>query len=462
MYAGLLACALSLTAPDMGLAGEPPGLRTQVDLPALVQRLLPAVVNITILKQRPMASGHMPTGGETMVGPITEVGSGFIIDPSGYVVTNRHVIQDAYRIMVTLAGGDSYAGHVVAINGAPDLALLKIDAAEPLPTVPFGNSEALEVGDAVVAIGNPLGLASSVSVGVVSALNRDVHTTLFDNFIQTDAAINHGNSGGPLFNTQGEVVGVNWALVQPEHEGGSIGLGLAIPSDTVNFVVSHMRQYGRLRPGWVGVGLQGVTQDIASAVGRTSLKGSIVTNVVPGGTAAGVLRPGDIVLAFDGRPTRDTRAVARAIASSTPGTTVPVRLWRDGQEQELPIKVANWPEGPGNPSGTWTMPDRGQRISAPSLGMTLAPLSAEFRERHKLPETQEGVAVLGVAANSPGADAGFTAGDVIVQIKDAPIDSMEDMHATVEQVLAARERSVLVLVRNEAGFRWLVVPTDAK
>jgi serine protease Do len=448
--------------PAASHAGESPGLREQVNLPGLAQRLLPAVVNIAILKQRPMADGRMPEGGERMVGPISEVGSGFIIDPAGVIVTNRHVVQDAYRITVTLNGGDTFAGEVLAINEAPDLALLRINAPASLPTVPFGDSEALAVGDAVMAIGNPLGLSSSVSVGVVSALNRDARTTMFDNYIQTDAAINHGNSGGPLFNMKGEVVGVNWALIQPQRQGGSIGLGLAIPSDTAAFVVSHMREYGRFRPGWIGVDLQSATQDIARAAGRSSLGGSIVTNVVPGGPAADVLRPGDIVLAFGDRPTPDTRALSRAIASTSPGTTATIRLWRDGQDLQLPVKVANWPEGPSNPAGTWTMPDRGRRVSEPTLGMMFAPASAELRQRYDLAETQEGVVVAGVAANSPGADAGFQTGDVIVQIKDAPIGSMADMRVPVEKVLAARERTMLVLVRNSAGFRWLVVPTDVK
>ena len=447
--------------PALALAGEPPTERT-IDVPRLVKSVLPAVVNISILKQAKMANGRTPEGAQEMVAPEREVGSGFIIDPAGYIVTNRHVIADAYNITVTLQGGFTYDAQVVSTNEKPDLALLKIDAGHPLPTLRFGESDDLEVGDTVIAIGNPLGLASSVSTGVVSALNRNVDVTSFDNYIQTDAAINHGNSGGPLFNAEGEVVGVNWALIEWSQGAGSIGLGLSIPSHTVQFVVDHMRRYGHLRPGWIGVQMQTLEYDLALAVGRKEPGGALISHVDPASPALKVLEVGDVVLSFDGKPTADIRALARLAASAEPGSTHPVTVWRDGQEVALQVPIANWPTGPGNPVGDWKMPDRGERISRPNLGMKLSAITDADRGQFKLPANQQGVIVEAVAANSPGADVGFKKGDVILQIEDMPVGNMLDLESAVTHVMGERLPKVPVLVRQGETYRWLAVPTDVK
>ena len=364
----VLALVLLPGAAGPARAEEPPSVRGNPELTALIASLLPAVVNITILKQRAPESGPMPQGEAMMMaGPVTEYGSGFVIDPAGYVVTNRHVIAQAYRITVTFDNGRAYQAKVLSTNEAPDLALLKIDSADPLPTVRFGDSSRLRVGETVVAIGNPLGLSSSVSVGIVSALHRNVDESMFDDFIQTDAAINHGNSGGPLFNIRGEVIGVNWALIAAgSGVAGSDGLGLSIPSNLAAWVVDEMRKYGRIQPGWIGVDLQGVTQDIAEAVGRTTYDGGLVAGFAPGSEAAGVLREGDLILEFDGHHADDVRTLSRVIASTAPGTSATARVWRDGKVIEVTLKMAPWPAGPTNPAGQWVMPSLGRRVTEPN------------------------------------------------------------------------------------------------
>lgn len=446
--------------PSPARAGEPPQLRRDIDLPALVNSLLPSVVNISILKQQPMRNGHMPEGEEKMVEPVRLVGSGFVIDSAGFIVTNRHVVEDAYKLTVTCNDGRSYPGQVVSMIYEPDLALMRIAAESALPPVPFANIEGLMVGDAVIAIGNPLGLSSSVSVGVVSALNRDLRTSMFDHYIQTDAAINHGNSGGPLFNLKGEVVGVNTALFQPAPDGGSIGLGLAIPADTVSFVVAQMLRYGRVRPGWIGADLQAVTQDIARAAGRTGLGCTIVTHIQPGSPATDILHPGDIVLTMNGSAVPDFRALARNIARTEPGTTVALTVWRDRQSVDLQVKVVDWPPGPDNPTEISKMAERGKRVSSPSMGMTLDDAPPALISKLDLPPDRPGVVVIDVAANSPGADAGFMKGDVITRVQSTPIAHLADLRAAARRAMEMRHQSVLVLVKNQAGFRWLAVPTD--
>jgi serine protease Do len=454
---------LACLAPAWG--ASPPATRAaqEVDLPALVRPLLPAVVNISILKQPPAPAGGAAQGGQDMAKPMTEVGSGFIIDPDGYIVTNRHVVAQAYKVTVTFNDGSSVPAQVLATNERPDLALLKVEVDRKLPTVAFGNDQDLTIGDTVFAIGNPLGLASSVTVGIVSALNRDVGESMFDSFVQTDAAINHGNSGGPLFNVKGQVIGVNWALISQLDKGGSIGLGLAIPAQTAAFVVDHMRRYGRLKPGWIGADLQLVTDDIARAVGLPAMTGGIVASILPDKPAARAgLREGDVVLAVNAVPTRDVRAVSRAILASEPGRRVRVRIWRDDRTLDLPITVEDWPNDATHPAGAPVMPARGQRMNGMNLGLRLSELDDQLRQQYRLAGAQQGVLVLGVAANSPAADAGFAAGDIIVRVQNTPITSNAELEKAVWAVWDAGRPRVLVLVRNEKGTRWIASPVPAR
>jgi serine protease Do len=457
----MLAAALVATVPAS--AAAPPQTREGVDLVALSRALIPAVVNITILKQRLDEKGDTREGAEPMTTPITEVGSGFVIDPAGYIVTNRHVIANAYMITVTFGDMSAYPARVIATNEYPDLAVLKIDAGRDLPIVRFGDSGKVKIGDTVMAIGNPLGLATSVTAGIVSAINRNVQVGFaFDNFIQTDAAINHGNSGGPLFNTAGEVIGVNWALIQESKTGGSIGLGLAIPSDDAAFVVDQMRKYGRLKPGWIGIKAQQVTQAIADAAGLDRIEGGIIAEVEPGSPSAKVLQPGDIVLAVNDQPVPDARHLVRAIGTHSAGTSLTMTVFRNGKSIDVQTTVEPWPPTGPNPWGEWVMPNRGKRVSEPSFGMKLEPLTEAILKKFKLPAGTKGVAIVEVAANSPGADAGFKAGDVIIRLQDKPINSPDDLRKGWDELRQSRHTSVLVLVRNEKGVTWVATPVDPK
>ena len=450
----LLVAALPANA-GAPLAVQLPGL------PDLVETLLPAVVNITILKQQPPPNGRVPQGGEDLSLPVQEIGSGFIIDPDGYIVTNRHVVAEAYKVTVRLHDGTPYPATVLATNERPDLALLKIKADHPLPTVPLGNSEALRIGQTVIAIGNPFGLSSSISVGVVSALNRNVEQTQIDDFVQTDAAINHGNSGGPLFNLQGEVVGVNWALVEWEKGAGSIGLGLAIPSNDVAFVVDHMRRYGRLRAGFVGVRLQEITPELAGALGLSGTTGGIVASVWPTGPAAKAgLREGDVVLQFGARRTTDVRALLRAMGTNLPGTTAPLTFWRDGQVSTVPVNVAEWPKEVEmyDPAGAPVMPNRGRRMTSPDLGLHMAAITDALRQEHGLAPTQAGVLVLGVAANSIAADIGMAPGDVIVRVQENKVATPGEVLQNLDALRQQGRRAAVLLVQSPSRPHWVPAP----
>ncbi len=305
---------------------------------AVAQKTMPAVVNISTWRvKQPEQPGGSPRRVKTY-------GSGFIIDPSGIIVTNKHVIDGSIDIKVIFDNGDRVTGKLLAVAAMIDLAVLKVDAGRPLPALKWGDSENLHVGDAVLAIGNPLGLGKSVSSGIVSALNRDIQDTPFDNYIQTDAAINHGNSGGPLVDLNGDVIGVNTALYNPEESGGFIGIGFAMPAGTSKFVVDRLLDPSHPKPGWLGLTLQDLTQELSQALGMREAKGSIISAVDAGGPASAVgLRPGDILMAVDDARPTDPRAFMRAIVEIPVGQPAQLTVWRDGKEQAVTATVAEWP-----------------------------------------------------------------------------------------------------------------------
>jgi serine protease Do len=422
-----------------------------VNLPDIVAPLIPAVVNISILKQRTAANGRIAHGGEEMDKPLQEYGSGFIIDPTGFIVTNRHVIDGAYKVTVTLDDNAAYPATVLSANMRPDLALLKIDAARPLPSVKFGNSDVIRIGQTVIAIGNPLGLSSSISVGVISAINRDVNQTMIDDFIQTDAAINHGNSGGPLFNLAGEVIGVNWALVAPVDKAGSVGLGLAIPSDDAAFVVDQMRRFGHFRAGYLGVRVQQLIPELSSALGLFTTQGGIITSVRPGSPAerAG-LREGDVILRFGDREVTDVRALLREMGARQPGETATMLTWRAGQTRWLTVTMDAWPKDANefDPVGPPVTADRGPRMSHPDLGLRLGRAGG----------AAHGVVILGVAANSIAADGGLSAGDIILSVQDTRVATPEEVHGQFEALRREGRDAVVLLVQSGDRPRWIAVP----
>jgi serine protease Do len=453
----MLLPGLLLALPRPVAAGLPLIADEMQTLPNTIAPLLPAVVNISTLMQ---PAGNNATGAQEMGKPVQSYGSGFIIDPAGYIVTNRHVVAGAYEVDVTLDNGTSYQAQVLSTNERPDLALLKINAEKPLPTVKWGDSDALRIGEPVFAIGNPLGLSSSVTVGVVSALNRDIDATMIDDFIQTDAAINHGNSGGPLFNLRGQVVGVSWALLAPGSEtSGSAGLGLAIPSNDVKFVIDEMRRYGRFRAGFAGLRLQQVTPNMAAVLGLGMESGGIVSAVWPDGPAAKAgIREGDVVIAFNGELPSDVRAMLRDIGATPPGATVKLLLWRDHTSRTVDLTLGNWPNSEFNPAGPQVMPDRGPRMASADIGLRLGAITDEIRRTLNLASKEPAVSVLGVAANSAAADAGLSPGDVILRVGIDRVSSPDDVTKKLDEARAHGKTAVLMLVQTQDRPHWVVVP----
>ncbi len=430
----------------------------------VLRSLLPAVVNIAAhraeLDRRPETEAEAAAAAPRYRRVVIS-GSGFVVDHSGVIVTNWHVVQDAYEIYVTFGDGSRTPAKVLSAARPVDIALLKVDVGHPLPTAPFGDSDRLQVGDPVFAVGNPLGLGTSVSAGIVSALNRDVLNTPYDDFIQTDAAINHGNSGGPLLDSRGEVVGLDTALVSPI--SGSVGLGFAIPSNVVRFVVRRLLRYGWVRPGWIGAKLQEVGPDMAEAIGMPAAGGSIIAHLRADGPAAKAgLQVGDVILRFGDETPVDTRALMRDIVKTPGGERVGFTIWRDGHALAVPVTIAIWPKAEALARELPTPPTRPKPPPVPpDLGLTLARLTDRTRAKYNLPPNQTGVLVSGVLANTDAAERGMVAGDVILRVQDAVV-------ATPEQVLrgftAARRRKrafamVLLLPKaaKQPGPKWLAL-----
>ncbi|MBS0562629.1 MAG: trypsin-like peptidase domain-containing protein [Proteobacteria bacterium] len=465
MAAALLASAAMLAPAatlGLGAALAPAPARAAgslIDVSGLVPRLLPAVVNIST---RQLIDPGAANGGKVSTQSARtrqSLGSGFIIDPGGVIVTNNHVIADAYDITVTLQDNQELKATLVATSTVADLAVLKVNAGKPLPSVSFGDSTKLKVGQPVIAIGNPLGLGGSVSGGIVSALNRDLMSSPYDDYIQTDAAINHGNSGGPLFNLDGEVIGVNTAIFSPLPEGGSIGLGFAIPAENVQFVVGQLRQYGRVHAGFLGAHIQQVTSDIARAVGLPNIMGAIVDDVLPGGPAAKAgLQSGDVILRVGDDTISDTRAVARAVGVAPIGKPAELVVWRNNQAVTLTVMVSEWPgdlraEGPGVPP-----PPAPQPAAAVDMGLHFAPINDEARRKYKLAKGQKGVVVTSVAPLSVAYDRGLLPGNVIEQVQMQPVNSLADLHERVSAARAKGAEYVMLLVRDSDGLRWVAMP----
>jgi serine protease Do len=414
-------------------------------------------------RQRPPGApgnppGTGPRGAERPQMPqrkAQSLGSGFIVDASGIVVTNYHVIDGADEISITLHDGLTLKANLIGKDDRTDIAVLKVETDKPLPAVPFGDSDKARVGDWVLAIGNPFGLGGTVTAGIVSARGRDIHQGPYDNFIQTDAAINKGNSGGPLFNMNGEVVGINTAIYSPT--GGSVGVGFAIPANLARNVVAQLRDFGRARRGWLGVRIQQVSPDIAESVGMKEPLGAMIAGVTEGGPAeAAKLRNGDIIIKFNGQDVKDMRALPRIVADTDIGRDVPVVVWRDGKEVTLQTKVGELPDDQRVASAAPDKPGSATReTELSSLGLRLAPITAEARERFGLAADQKGVLITGVQQGTPAGDKGLKPGDVIVEVQQEEVKSPTDVQDRVEKVRKANRRSVLMLVQTGDGLQWV-------
>jgi serine protease Do len=427
-----------------------------VSLPDVVLPLLPAVVSISVLHQR---TGNPPET-EQSTKPIIDLGSGFIVGADGMIVTNRHVVAGGYRVTVTLEDGTSYPAHIIGTNALPDLALLKINANRSLPAVSFGDSNSLKIGDTVIVIGNPEGLSNSISVGVVSALNRNLDTTAIDDFIQTDAAINHGSSGGPMFNLRGEVVGVSWALISPGQTSGSIGIGLAIPSRDAAFVVEQLRRSGRWNAGFAGMRLQQLTPEISRALGLHDTESAIVASVWPSGPAeAAKIMPGDTVLEFNHRRFPDVRALRRAIGETTPNTTVPLLIWRDRKEQTIELTITQWPASAANlnPAGPPVVVpgDEDRNDTNRPLGLTMTAINNAQQSSEDPLSRKTGAQVSAVAPHSLAAEAGIEPQDIILRVGPDPVATPQQVSTNIEKAQQQGVDIMLVLVLRNGRPHWI-------
>jgi serine protease Do len=395
---------------------------------------------------------------------IASLGSGFVIDGrEGLVVTNNHVIEGADEITVVFRDGTKLkVEKVLGIDSKTDLALLKVKPEKPLKEVRFGSSEKLKVGDWVLAIGNPFGLGGSVSVGVISAKQRDIQSGPYDDYLQTDAAINKGNSGGPLFNMDGEVIGVNTAIISPT--GGSIGIGFAVPSDVATVVVDQLRRFGETRRGWLGVNIQSVSEDIAHSLGVEPGHGALVASVADSGPAAEAgIKPGDVIVKFDGKTVKSVRALPRIVAQTAHGSEVDVEVARDGQRKVIKVVVGRLDEADDKEADASDSSGAdGQQLATDQkslLGLAVAPLDDELRKKHGYTGKANGVVVTDVAADSPAASKEIKVGSLIVEAARKPARSPEDIARAIQEARQSGRRAILLRVENSAGdLRFIAVP----
>jgi serine protease Do len=382
---------------------------------------------------------------------VNSLGSGFIIDPSGIVVTNNHVISEADEITVILNDGARLKAELIGKDQKTDLALLRVKPDKPLKSVKFGDSEKLRLGEWVIAIGNPFSLGGSVTAGIVSARNRDINSGPYDNYIQTDAAINRGNSGGPLFNLDGEVIGINTAIISPS--GGSIGIGFAVPSKTATPVIDQLRQFGETRRGWLGVRIQQVTDEIAESLKISPPRGALVAGVDDKGPAkpAGI-EPGDVIVKFDGKDIKEMRDLPRVVADTPVGKQTPVVIIRKGKEETKTVTLGRLEDGEklaaADPKSD-SVPDKS--VVKKTLGLELANMSDDLRKRYKIKDTVKGVVITGIDQSSPAADKRLSPGDVIVEIAQEAVANADDLQAKIDKLKKDGRKSALLLVAGADG-----------
>ncbi len=464
-------------APGENLTPTQPQLQELPSVADLADRLLPAVVEITIEagNGNPTVPGAAPEapGGEQgqpspedpdnpfkdffedflrrgpgqQQQPMTSMGSGFVIDPSGVIVTNNHVVEGAETIEVRFNDDTVLKAELVGRDPKTDLAVIRVKPEKPLPVVSFGDSDKLRIGEWVMAIGNPFGLGGSVSLGIVSARNRDINAGPYDDFIQTDAAINKGNSGGPLFNLRGEVMGINTAIFSPS--GGSVGIGFSVPANTAKNVISQLIQFGETRRGWLGVSIQSVTDDIAESMNLGKAQGALVANVTPSGPAekAGI-QPGDLIVEFNGRPVNSMRDLPKIVAETPIGSKVPVKLLRKGEEVSVMAEVGRLEDSEklaeaATPEG---QPAKPAPAVVTVLGMTVSSMTDDLRAKYGIDKDINGAVITEVAQDGPAAGKRLEPGDVITEAGEQQVQGAADISARIEEAKKANRNSLLLLV----------------
>ena len=389
----------------------------------------------------------------------SSLGSGFIIDGTGIVVTNNHVIEGANEITVILTDGRKLKADVLGKDSKVDVAVLQVKPEKPLKSVKFGDSGKMRVGDAVMAVGNPFGLGGTVTAGIVSARNRNIDSGPYDDYLQTDASINKGNSGGPLFNMAGEVIGINTAILSPS--GGSIGIGFATPSNTVMAIVDQLREFHEVRRGWLGVRIQNVDDSIADSLGLGTARGALIAGIDDNGPAkpAG-LKAGDVIVTFDGQEVKDSHDLPRIVASTPVGKDVTVGIVRDAKPQDLTVKLGRL-EDDKPATDDKDKPDATPSPTQAALGMQLSQLTDDLRKQYGIKDTVKGVAVTGIDAGSPASDKAIKAGDVVVEVNQEAVSAPADIALKVKALKDAGKHSALLLVANAQGeVRFVALGLD--
>ncbi|QFT60443.1 putative periplasmic serine endoprotease DegP-like precursor [Sulfitobacter sp. THAF37] len=472
MFKGLM---LSLLALVLIVAQSIAALAKPESLAPLAEKISPSVVNITtatMVEGRTGPQGIVPEGspfedffrefrdrgnGGNGQRPrrSSALGSGFVISEDGYVVTNNHVIDGADEITVEFFSGEELTAKVIGTDPNTDIALLKVEADGPLPYVSFGDSNEARVGDWVIAMGNPLGQGFSVSAGIVSARNRALSGT-YDDYIQTDAAINRGNSGGPLFNMDGQVIGVNTAILSPN--GGSIGIGFSMAANVVTRVVDQLKEYGETRRGWLGVRIQDVTDDVADAMGLETASGALITDVPDGPAKEAGLLTGDVIMSFDGVEVADTRALVRQVGNSPVGASVRVTVMREGKSQTVKV-VLGRREDADSEAATGSQEEELEEapMQQSMLGLTLTPLTDELREELGADAGMEGLAVSEVDEASEAFEKGLRTGDIITEAGQQKVSSIADLEERVQAAQEAGRKSLLLLVRRAGDPRFVAL-----
>jgi serine protease Do len=465
---GLMLASPSSFAPIT--SAEAQTLNALPNVADLADKLLPAVVEISVeTKVGGPGAGQVPEvpqlpedspfrdffddffkrrqqgdGGTPDDRTVNSMGSGFIVDASGLIVTNNHVVEGAEAIQVHMQDGTLLKAELVGRDPKTDLAVLRVKSETPLPVVAFGDSDKLRIGEWVMAIGNPFGLGGSVSLGIVSARNRDINAGPYDDFIQTDAAINKGNSGGPLFNLNGDVMGINTAIFSPT--GGSVGIGFSVPANTAKGVIDQLVKYGETRRGWLGVRVQAMSDDLAESMGIGKAKGALVADVTEGspGKTAGI-EAGDVITEFNGKPIRDMRELPRAVAGAEIGANVVVKLLRKGKEMALNVTIGRLEDGEKQMEAQ----AQTQSGSAPAvvtvLGMTLSSINDELRTKYKIDEKIKGAVITEVAKDGAAAEKGLEQGDVIMEAGGKPVEGAGDITSAIEAAEKDGKSSVLML-----------------
>ncbi|MCA1335016.1 Do family serine endopeptidase [Pseudooceanicola marinus] len=468
MWMGLLAVAL-LLAQAISARALPESFAD------LAEKISPAVVNITTSTTVTAGTGPSPIvpegspfedffrefqdrnggdGGEPRPRRSQALGSGFVISEDGYIVTNNHVIENADEIQIEFFDGDVIDAELVGTDPKTDIALLKVEADQPLPFVSFGDSDTARVGDWVVAMGNPLGQGFSVSAGIVSARNRALSGT-YDDYIQTDAAINRGNSGGPLFNTDGEVIGVNTAILSPN--GGSIGIGFSMASNVVNRVVDQLQQYGETRRGWLGVRIQDVTPDMAEAMGLEEAAGAMVTDVPEGPAMDAGMESGDVITVFDGVEVEDTRALVRQVGNTEVGKTVRVTVWRNGDTETLRVTLGRRETSEGGMAEA-EIQDEAEPQVLDLMGMSLSELTPDLRQQLDLGQDIDGLVVTDVDEMAEAYEKGVRAGDLITDAGQQKISTVAELEEQISVAEEAGRKSILLLIRRQGDPRFVALP----